>query len=133
MYMYAYTGYQLYTVARIKRSSAYGQVCSVHDTMESINSNINSNHPVKTKLTLFERSRKKQRADYEAQRIKHRTNLNDDSSEDPAVCPHWSGDPGELVMEMPLAKKARGDHADDHIAIDSNSDVMIFVMMTDRD
>ena len=83
-------------------------------------SNSSSSHPVKAKLTLldwFERSRKGQRADGEVQR----TNLNDDSSEDPAGCPHWSGEPGELVVETLLAKRVRGDHADDCIAIDSDS------------
>ena len=100
------------------------------------NSNSSSSHAVKAKLTLldwFERqSRKRQRTDHEAQRTKQRTNLNDNSSEDPAGCSHWSGEPGELVVETPLAKRVRGDHADDCIAIDSNSDIMIFIMMRDR-
>ena len=43
---------------------------------------------------------KGQSADCEAQR----TNLNDDSSEDPARWPHQSGEPCEIVMETPLAK-----------------------------
>ena len=49
---------------------------------------------------------KGQRADCEAQR----TNLNDDSSKDPAGWPHWSGEPREIVMETPLAKRIIGDH-----------------------
>ena len=40
---------------------------------------------------------------------KQRTNLNDDSSEDPVSCPHWNCEPGELAMEMPLAKRVIGD------------------------
>ena len=36
--------------------------------------------------------------------------MNDDSSKDPASCPHWSGETGELVMETPLAKRVIGDH-----------------------
>ena len=59
---------------------------------------------------------------HEAQRTMQTADkLNDDSSEDPANCPHWSGEPGEvvmetplakrvLVMEMPLAKRVIGDH-----------------------
>ena len=53
---------------------------------------------------------KGQRTDCEAQRTKQRTNLNDDSSEDPARWPHWSGEPREIVMEKPLAKRIIGDH-----------------------
>ena len=49
---------------------------------------------------------KGQRADCEAQR----TNLNDDSSKDPARWPHSSGEPREIVMETPLAKRIIGDH-----------------------
>ena len=41
---------------------------------------------------------------------KQQTNLNDDSSKDPVSFPHWSGESGELVMEMPLAKRVIGDH-----------------------
>ena len=70
-------------------------------------------HPVKDKLTLltwFERSRKGQRADCEAQRTTQTADkLNDDSSEDPVSCPHWSSEPGKLVMETPLAKRVIGD------------------------
>ena len=83
--------------------------------MDSCISN-SSSHPVKTKLTLsdwFERSRK-QRAVCEA--------LNDDSSEGPVGCSHWSGEPDELTVEMPLAKRVRHDHGDDCIAIDADSD-----------
>ena len=70
-----------------------------------------SSHPVKAKLTLFERSRKGQRTDCGPQRTaKQRTNLNYDSSEDPASCPHWGGEPDELVMETPLAKRVIGDN-----------------------
>ena len=36
---------------------------------------------------------------HEAQRtMQIADKLNDDSSEDPASCPHWSGEPGEVVM-----------------------------------
>ena len=40
-----------------------------------------------------------------------------------ASCPHWSGEPGELVMETPLAKRVIGDYVlscDYMIAIDSS-------------
>ena len=53
---------------------------------------------------------KGQRADCEAQRTKQRTNLNDDSIKDPARWPHWSGEPREIVMETPLAKRIIGNH-----------------------
>ena len=82
--------------------------------MGSSSSYSSSSHPVKAKLTLltwFERLRKGQRADCEPQRTdKQRTNLNYNSSEDPVSCPHWVGEPDELVMETPLAKRVIGDN-----------------------
>ena len=57
-------------------------------------------------LTWFKRSRKGQRADCEAQwTMQTADKLSDDSSKDPASCPHWSSEPGELVMKTPLAKR----------------------------
>ena len=83
-------------------------------------SNNGGRHPAKAKLTLldwFQRSRKGQRADCEAQR----KNVDDAvSSEDPEGCSHWSVEPDE-VEETPLAKRVRVDHADDCITIDSDS------------
>ena len=42
------------------------------------------------------------------------------SSEDPVGCSNWSVEPDE-VEETPLVKRVRVDHADDCIAIDSDS------------
>lgn len=49
--------------------------------------------------------------------------LNDNSSNDSIGYPHWSGEPCELVVETSFAMRVRGDHADDCIAIDSDSDM----------
>ena len=62
-------------------------------------SNSGGRHPVKAKLTLldwFQRSRKGQRVDCEAQWTGQWTNVDDAvSSEDPAGCSHWSVEPDE--------------------------------------
>ena len=93
--------------------------------MESSNSN--KSCPGKAKLTLldwFKKSRK-QRGDCGVQWTEQPT---DDSSEDSSTKDpgyQWSGEvePGEVVVEMPLAKRVRTDHSDDTIAIDSGSNV----------